>query len=266
MKKHLQLALAALIVAGGTVGCKQNSGTNSSLKFATIEKNLTIPLTDSTPTPACSIEVKLTYIDEETNVAKLINLTMVNNIFHYWGLTPQEAVDSFINNYAHKYKTDAGYCYKVGQENGGEEADWYNYTYILHSQPVDDTREGIVSFSVDCTQLASGTHGQNTLSYLNFDRKSCALLTLDSIFASGYKEPLTDILLEALMKKKGVTSLESLKEKNYLQWHDLYPSENFLLGKDAISFLYNVYEIAPLSEGKTTLDIPYTDLTDILKQ
>ncbi len=266
MKKHLQLALAALVVAGGTVGCKQSSGTNSSLKFATIEKNLTIPLTDSTPTPACSIDVNLAYIDEETNVAKLINLAMVDNIFHFGGLTPQEAVDSFTNNCARQYKTDVGYCYKVGQENGGEEADWYNYTSILHSQPVDDTREGIVSFSVERTQLVSGAHGQHTLLYLNFDRKSCALLTLDSIFAPGYKEPLTDILLKALMKEKGVTSLEALKKKNYLQWHDLYPSENFLLGKDAISFLYNAFEIAPLSEGKTTLDIPYTDLTEILKQ
>ncbi len=266
MKKHLQLALAALIVAAGTVGCKQKTGTNSSLKFATAEKSLTVPLTDTAATPACSIDVKLTYIDEETNVAKLINLTIMDNVFHYWGLTPQEAVDSFVNDYARYYKANTGYNYEMDLKNGGAETDWYNYTYALHTQPVEDSRKDILCFNVELTRSMGGPHSEHYCTYLNFDRRNCALLTLDSIFAPGYKEPLTDILLKALMKEQGVTSLEALKEKDFLKWTDLYPSENFLLGNDAMRFLYNDYEIAPQSEGMTTLSIPYTDLTEILKQ
>ena len=34
----------------------------------------------------------------------------------------------------------------------------------------------------------------------------------------------------------------------------------------SITFIYNVYEIAPYSNGITELDIPYSDINDLLKK
>lgn len=42
-------------------------------------------------------------------------------------------------------------------------------------------------------------------------------------------------------------------------------NDNFTLTQTGIKFLYNVYEIKPYVAGITELEIPYSDLKDILK-
>ncbi len=265
MKKHFHFVVAALVIAGTTVGCKQKTAGTTALDFATAEKNISAPLTTDSPTPACSIEVSVTYVKGETPVAKRINQSLVNELFGYDALTPQAAVDSFTNSYVKKYQQETGASYLADKEMGGGDAEWYNYTYSLTTQ-TEDAKEGVLTFSVKVNQFQGGPHGVYNYMCLNFDERSGALLTLDSIFVADYKERLSDILLTALIKEKNVTSLEALKEQGYLPWTDLYPSENFYLGKDTMQFFYNVYEIAPYCEGMTILCVPYTDLKGLLKE
>ena len=47
--------------------------------------------------------------------------------------------------------------------------------------------------------------------------------------------------------------------------NDLYVSNNFILGKESITFIYNRYDIAPYSTGEILLDIDYNRIKDILK-
>ena len=46
---------------------------------------------------------------------------------------------------------------------------------------------------------------------------------------------------------------------------DMFPSENFILGEEAITFIYNPYEIAPYEKGSIELTLAYSELDDILK-
>ena len=90
-------------------------------------------------------------------------------------------------------------------------------------------------------------------------------LTLSDIFATGYEQPLKDVLLKALKAKTGCTTLTALRNKGYLYSMDIFPSENFILGEETITFVYNPYEIAPYAMGSTELIIPYSDVDKILK-
>ena len=45
----------------------------------------------------------------------------------------------------------------------------------------------------------------------------------------------------------------------------MFISNNFILGKEKISFIYNVYEIAPYAFGEIVIDITYEELKDLLK-
>ncbi len=46
---------------------------------------------------------------------------------------------------------------------------------------------------------------------------------------------------------------------------DIFPSENFILGDETITFVYNPYEIAPYAMGSTELIIPFSDIEKLLK-
>ena len=265
MKKHFHLVVAAMVIVGTTAGCKQKTTGITAFDFVTAEKNINAPLIANTPTPACSIEISVTYIKGETPVAQRINQGLVSELFGYSALTPRAAVDSFTNSYVRKYQQETGASYLADKEMDAGEAGWYNYTYSLISKTVD-AKDGVLTFSVQRNQFQGGAHGEYNYSCLNFDKRSGALLTLDSLFVTDYKERLNEILLTALMKEKNVTSMEALKDQSYLQWTDLYPSENFYLGKDTMQFFYNVYEIAPYCEGMTILSIPYTELKGLLKE
>ena len=76
---------------------------------------------------------------------------------------------------------------------------------------------------------------------------------------------MNKILLDALIESKGVSSLSDLKQKGYLVSVNIYAPQNFIIGEETITFIYNPSEIAPYTEGATQLIIPYTTLEKILK-
>ena len=71
-------------------------------------------------------------------------------------------------------------------------------------------------------------------------------------------------LLEALEEKVGASNLKELHNRGYLYSMDMFPSENFILGDDAITFIYNPYEIAPYEKGCIELKIAYDAIDNIL--
>jgi hypothetical protein len=46
----------------------------------------------------------------------------------------------------------------------------------------------------------------------------------------------------------------------------MYPTSNFILDEETITFIYNPSEIAPHTMGETELVIPLSSLTQILRK
>ena len=46
---------------------------------------------------------------------------------------------------------------------------------------------------------------------------------------------------------------------------DIYAPQNFIVGEDGITFIYNPYEIAPYTKGNTELTLSYDTLRAIMK-
>ena len=72
-------------------------------------------------------------------------------------------------------------------------------------------------------------------------------------------------MLEELRKQTDTNTLDELHEKGYLLTMDIYAPQNFILGDDEITFIYNPYEIAPYDKGNTELTLSYKILEPILK-
>ena len=58
--------------------------------------------------------------------------------------------------------------------------------------------------------------------------------------------------------------MNELKDAGYLYSMDIFPSENFILNDETITFVYNPYEIAPYALGSIELIITYSEVSQIL--
>lgn len=67
------------------------------------------------------------------------------------------------------------------------------------------------------------------------------------------------------METDTISSIEGLQSVGILLDTDIYIPENFMLGKDGVTFYYNRYEIAPYSAGDFSLTVPYDDINVYLK-
>jgi hypothetical protein len=89
---------------------------------------------------------------------------------------------------------------------------------------------------------------------------------LADVFVPGYERQLSTILQKALCSYTGASNLKELKDQGYLYSMDMFPSENFVLGEETITFIYNPYEIAPYEKGSVELTLSYSDIDDILNK
>ena len=78
---------------------------------------------------------------------------------------------------------------------------------------------------------------------------------------------LLDKLIEYISDKykdEKVNGINDLNNLGILNESDMYISDNFLVGKDEVSFLYNKYDIAPYSVGSIILSLPYSEVKDYM--
>lgn len=262
-KNFISAIVAGIAVTFALDGC-QHKMTAVSTSFDSVVINTSEHLiSDDTLSPVCRLHINLKYATPEDSVTRLVNESIVRMAFDYEGLTPRVAADSFVTSYICNYHYDLTPYYKDDFQKG-EVGGWYNYLYELNTAVVP-SRDNVWGYRLDLVTYEGGAHGSYTTTYMNFDKTTGCLLTLDDVFVDGYEEPLTQVLLTTLQNQLRMHSLEELQENGFLNWTDMYPTKNFLLAPDGVRFYYNIYEIAPYACGPTELLVPYGTLGDLFK-
>ena len=167
-----------------------------------------------------------------------------------------------------EYRTDLQALYREDLQNSnGEESvgGWYSYYQSIEARPLSENSRYLV-YAVNESEYRGGAHGTYSTNFINFNAENGSILHLNDVFKPNYKNAVSELLLEKLMKDTDSATLEELEDKAYLQDTEMYPSENFRLGKDSIYFFYNVYEIAPYSTGATEIALSYDVLQGLLKE
>lgn len=235
-------------------------------------------LTEDASSPFCDFSVDYTYLDEEgDSIATLINRTIQGEFLgnDYVSLTPEEAVDSFMNVYIRDYRKETGELYQVDRAKGTSDEEipaWYNQTYSLVTF-IEEGHGGIINVSANVFVDTGGAHPHQWSQWLNFDFESGKLLTKDDVFLASAKVDIERMLLDHLMlmqaeiyPDESLKTLEDLQQKGFLQMTNMYIPDNFLLHKEGVSFLFNRYDIAPYSAGEIVIEIPYEEIGYCLKQ
>lgn len=252
---YIIVALSTLLIS-----CSSN---DESIQFEVATVDKTVKLASEENSPMCSVHLEVSYATEANgHKAEIINNIIEKRLLDMEDLTMTQAADSFANAYATNYQNSLLPLYRQDQRDE-KKVEWYTYHYIIKTSTEKGYKDATV-YHIYLDYYEGGAHGINQHLTLNFEQSTGRQLTLADIFVPGYERQLSSILQTALCEYAGASSIKELKDQGYLYSMDMFPSENFILGEEAITFIYNPYEIASYEKGSIELTISYSDLDDIL--
>lgn len=267
----LVLAAAACMMSTGCTNRNQNMG---AFRFDSICTNNTAHLLNDTANPSCEISIRFTYIKESSDkkMEDSLNHFLIKNTFDSIScMQPaQKAVmeyqDRYVRNYLAELTPEFKEQLSSAKERSEEEplmACWFCYTEN-NKTAVTYYSNSLLVYNIYQDMYTGGAHGAYRNKYLNIDLRKLDIIRLDEIFTGDYQEVLTEAIINRLMKDNKVSTKEELLNMGFGITGDIRPTENFILGKNGITFHYNIYEIAPYCMGETEVSIPYKELEKIL--
>ena len=95
--------------------------------------------------------------------------------------------------------------------------------------------------------------------------KTGELITLSDLFIEGYEESLKDIILEKLQRRLKDHRTGYQTQDGSLTDGDIYITDNYVIGKNKITFIYCEDEIVPHEYGEVRVDLSKSELKKYLK-
>lgn len=261
--RNLPTAIVAFTITLMTVSCGNSEKSNEKIDFERCTISKTTMLSDENNSPKCKVDIAVDFAQTgNSNIDKAVNADIEKELFNMENLTIKAAADSFTNQYARDYKKNLTPLYREDRTDKTKKA-WYEYTYRIKTE-ADEGRSGITVYKADIEYYEGGAHGVSIQMIMNFNNETGRRMNLKDVFVPGSDKRLSDILLRALEDKTGKKTIDELQADGYLCTTNIYAPRNFILGKDAITFVYNTYEIAPYEKGRTELTVSYDDVKDLL--
>lgn len=272
MKKQTVSLLVLLLAASGFFfSCGNIVNKNAgALEFDSIQVNETAHLFGDTAKPACNLVINFAYVSKSTDerMKDSLNTFFLSACFgdKYMTMTPEVAMKKYTEKYVTDYRKDLEPMYKKDEQDKEDDASmeaWYSYYKGIESHVQLYTKQLLV-YRIDYNEYTGGAHGIYMSSFLNMNLQTLSPIRLDDLFVNDYSEALTDLLWNQLMADNKVTSRQELEDMGYVTTGNLEPTENFYLGKEGITFYYNVYDIAPYVMGPVTITLPYEMMQHLL--
>ena len=272
--KHL-LYPVALFVTGLVLlsSCKGGFGSRggSEIQFDSIvvEQHIPLLLGNDTTLPYSDVKVSYTYPTRFRDAESLARLqqifqgTFFENV-GYDSMSPQEAMDYYIEAYTDDYRSISNLFYEEKAQLEDRTPSWYWYL-MQHSNKILFQNDSLLSYAVEYSDYRGGAHGSYRITYTNIDLNDLVTLTEEDLFVPNYFRPLTEKIVQQLMHDYNVEEPDSLLMRGFFTVEDIVPNNNFWLNEVGINYSYNQYEIAPYSMGVIDVMVPYTQLSDILR-
>ena len=231
--------------------------------FESVTSDKVVKLSNDEQSPSCSVHLQLQKATEENgHKADVVNNIILEKLLDMKGLSMQEAVDSFANSYTSSYVRNFLPLYNQDRADESKRS-WYEYHYVITSK-TEGGRQGNTVYIADLDYYEGGAHGIRQRFIFNFINESGVLIGLQDVFVPGFEDQLNEILLQALCEKVGAEDIHKLHEIGYLFSMDMFPSQNFIINDETITFYYNPYEIASYDKGSTELTLSLETLKSIL--
>jgi hypothetical protein len=122
--------------------------------------------------------------------------------------------------------------------------------------------------SLECSEYSytGGVHGMSGTHYLNFDPATGEPVKLASILKDGASARLNAIAEAHFRKARKLTATANLGDQGFdFPGGHFALNDNYGFGEKALLFFFNDYEIAPHGMGTTLVEIPYTEIRDLIR-
>lgn len=272
IRKHFVAVAMGIVAACGISSCDNlanGGGGNDVAQFKadSVKKEITVSLTADSVSPTCTLRLNILY--SKADSLKDANATLISSGI----ITPDYfsigggisdiplAVDSFVRRYSAEYQRDYRSLYEVDRKN----FDSYNIVYDVNTS-IRQGRKGIVVYLAEATYSSGALHETQTLIARNIDMESKTVLTLDDVLVSGSEKFVAELIVKKLCKEKDADDIKQLNELSIFNGIDPYPSKNFMLEADGVTFIYNTDEIATHDIGRILVKIDYSDINPYLKE
>lgn len=191
----------------------------------------------------------------------------------YFIITYPEFSDTKINEYVQRHlvlDSGATSIEDMGKKFIGEYDKLYDgldYKWPWYQDKRDSVAvqtKSYIGFSTHFESYTGGAHGVHYIYYNNYSINQNRELSINDIVVAEFQTSLTQIAEDIFRKQEGMSETHSLKDDYFFNEGIFSLPDNFILQKDGILFLYNIYEIKAYVFGSTKLFIPYTSISDIL--
>ena len=205
------------------------------------------------------IKIELDTLAGESELAKQLASVLRDSVLYTPARqTIQEAITAFADSIETEWKAELAENY----EPESEYKEMFQYYYNVEGETVEGTgsekQDSILSYQVTTSCYLGGAHGSHVVWYYNFDRASGKLLDIHDIVPQDKEKLVLTEMGEQLCRDWDAKDLADLQEQTGITMlGDLYLTNNFLLKKDSITFLFNQYEIAPYAAGLISVTIPF---------
>jgi len=166
--------------------------------------------------------------------------------------TVEEAMKAFADSTTADWKAEIA-------ERYDPESDFnqmLQFSYAVEGFSLKTNRDDILSYQVTKDYYLGGPHGIYDIHYYNFDKKSGKLVNIRDIVPADKEKEVLKQMEAQLLEDWDAKDVAELQEKTgILMLNDLFLTNNFLLKKDSIEFLFNQYEIAPYAAGLISVTI-----------
>jgi hypothetical protein len=198
-------------------------------------------------------------------------------MFVYEDLTPQEAMNTYVENYIVNYKKDASIFQSSinkieileslsPDSVDTDYSDLYNSYFETLKDSITYQGNSLLSFQVKQSISKDGKSSYDLYRNRVIDMKTDSLISESDIFTPGYEHILRQLFIATLQEQNNVTSISELEDFGFFGTEEISPNNNFYINDKGITYTFNKGEYSAYQLDAPVIFIPYQALKPILKE
>lgn len=250
--------------------CSNNAGPtleDVGLRADSMVADTVVYLTPPAKTPYCHVSLHLAMLQGKG--ADALNRMLLDATISPMGwelmadkkATTPQAVRSFIRSYTGEYKTIYASLFSQDREHPAS----YTLEYKVKTR-LQDNENGILNYRALIYSATGDTTPMQCTVARNLNLRTRQIIPPDSFFVAGYERSLQERLMQKLEEVTDTHNMQELNAKGLLLGGPLTVTDNWVIGRDEVSFIYIENEIAPRALGEIVLTLPMSDIKDLIKK
>lgn len=192
---------------------------------------------------------------------RAINAFLSNSIGSLWQDQPEISTSALNREWYTDVLALFDSMYVATIDDNPEQAPWIliDSTFIEDRVVVDGRATDLVQMYRQRYQFTGGAHGLPTMLSMLFSRTTGKMLSFQEMLGT-HRKAFTAIVERYFRLQQKIPARKSLKKAGYWFTKGFAISDNVQFSKDAITIVYNPYEIAPYSYGMIAVRVPINEV------